>query len=173
MNQLLEVMKIDEEKLRLTKESINITKIIENCIDELSYLIKEKNHALIREYPQNIILMGDKERLFQVFSNLLSNAIKFTPKNGEIQISAEKEEDLYKFSITDNGIGLIDSELARVFNKFERFKQTVEEGYEKETGTGLGLYISKGIVEAHGGEIKAFSEGRNKGTTFTFTLPIN
>jgi len=174
MDQLLEVMKIDEDKLELQKEQINVRMIINDCLDDLSYLINEKNLEIILNINHEITLNVDTSRIFTVFTNLVSNAIKFTPDYGWVEISAEKSKDGYIFKVKDNGIGLNEEELGKLFKKFERIKQPIlnENSNVKDNGTGLGLYITKGIVELHGGEIHADSEGPNKGTTFTFTLPI-
>ncbi|MFX0072790.1 MAG: sensor histidine kinase, partial [Candidatus Hermodarchaeota archaeon] len=172
MNQLLDVMKIDSQKMQLNKELTNVPQTIHDCINELSYLIKEKNHEVICNFDDDFSLLLDPDRIFQVFSNLLSNAIKFTPHNGKIEISAEKDEqnNEYVFKVKDNGVGLKDTELERLFKKFEIVKQANNEEYNK--GTGLGLYISKGFIQAHGGKIWAGSEGLDKGTTIYFTLPL-
>ncbi|MFX1345114.1 MAG: PAS domain S-box protein [Promethearchaeota archaeon] len=174
MDQLLEVMKIDENQLNLQKEQVNVATIINDCLDELSYLINEKNLEIILNINHEIILSVDTTRIFTVFTNLVSNAIKFTPEYGWIEISAKKRNKKYIFKIKDNGIGLDEEELGRLFKKFERIKQPVsnENIHIKDSGTGLGLYITKGIIDEHGGEIHANSKGPNKGTTFTFTLPI-
>ncbi len=169
MDQLLEVMKIDEGRLQLQIEKTNVSKIINNCLDELSYLINEKNLEIILNIDYEIILNVDPTRIFLVFTNLISNAIKFTPDYGWIEISAKKENEKYFFVIKDNGIGLTKDEIGRLFIKFERINHPIG---SKDTGTGLGLYISKGIVEAHGGEIWTKSEGLNEGTTFSFSLPL-
>ncbi len=171
MNQLLDVMKIESHKMELDKELRNVSDIIKNCMNELSYLIKEKNHEAILNIREDIILPVDPERIFQVISNLISNAIKFTPANGKIEISSKKDEVInqYIFEVKDNGVGLSRDELKRLFKKFEMVKQISDESYKK--GTGLGLYISKGFIKAHGGKIWASSEGPNKGTTIYFTLP--
>ncbi|MHA1149047.1 MAG: PAS domain S-box protein [Promethearchaeota archaeon] len=172
MNQLLDVMKIDEDKLKLLISIADIRDIIRDCIHELSYLIKEKRHEVIVDLHGDIRIPVDKERVFQVFSNLISNALKFTPKNGKIMISADQQNDHYRFIIEDNGIGLEEEDLKKLFNKFEMAKHSPEDYFDKDKGTGLGLYIAKGIIEAHGGTIKAESHGKNKGTKFIFTLPI-
>ena len=171
MNQLLDVMKIESHKMELNKEIINMSEIIKNCVDELSYLIKRKHHEVVLNISADINLCMDPDRFFQVISNLLSNAIKFTPDNGKIEIKAKKDEALnqYIFEIKDNGIGLNQVELEKLFKKFEMVRQVNDESYVK--GTGLGLYISKGFIEAHGGKIWATSEGPNKGTIIHFTLP--
>jgi len=172
MNQLLDVLKIDENKLKLRKTKTKIIDVINNCVKELSYQLKKKNHNLIVNCAEDIIVNVDSERIFQVISNLLSNAIKFTPENGNIKIAGKREKHCYKFVIKDNGIGLDKLELNQIFKKFEMIVQTPENSYNKEKGTGLGLYIVKGIIEAHGGNIEAFSKGKNLGTKFVFTLPL-
>ncbi|MFX0002812.1 MAG: PAS domain S-box protein [Candidatus Hermodarchaeota archaeon] len=174
MDQLLEVLKIDENELRLQREQINITKIINECLDELSYLINEKNLEIILNIEPEINLNADPTRIFTVITNLISNAIKFTPDYGWIELNAKNEGDYYLFEIKDNGIGLVGDEFERLFKKFERIKPPImnEHINIKDSGTGLGLYITKGIINAHGGKIWASSEGENKGSTFSFTLPI-
>ncbi len=173
MTQLLDVMKIDENKLEIQKERVDLTKIINDCLDELSYLINEKNLEVVLNVNNEIMLNVDPNRIFTVFTNLISNAIKFTPDYGWIEISSKKVKDKYVFEVKDNGIGLTEDELSRLFIKFERIKQPIlnESINIKDSGTGLGLYITKGIINAHNGEIRASSEGINKGTTFEFTLP--
>ncbi|MFW9866308.1 MAG: PAS domain S-box protein [Candidatus Thorarchaeota archaeon] len=174
MDQLLEVMKIDEDKLKLQKEEINISIVINDCLDELSYLINEKNIELILDIDYEIMLNVDPERIFTVFTNLISNAIKFTPDYGWIEISAKREDNKYLFQVKDNGIGMNKGDLTKIFKKFERIKphNLSEDVNIKDSGTGLGLYITKGLVNAHGGTIWANSDGVNEGSTFSFTLPI-
>jgi len=174
MDQLLDVMKIDENELKLQKEMQNVSKIINDCLDELSYLINEKNLEIILNIEHEIILKVDPTRIFAVFTNLISNAIKFTPDYGWIEISATKEDDNYTFEVKDNGVGLTKDNIGRLFKKFERIEPPIlsENIHIKDSGTGLGLYITKGIINAHGGKIWADSEGQNKGSSFSFTLPI-
>ncbi|MEJ2251714.1 MAG: HAMP domain-containing sensor histidine kinase, partial [Candidatus Lokiarchaeota archaeon] len=171
MNQLLEVMKIDEEKLKINKEPVKVAELVRECIQELSYHLLAKNHDLVLEIEEDLIINADPEKIFQLFTNLLSNAIKFTPTNGRIEIKVESKGNFYQFAIIDNGIGLTKKEIDRLFKKFEIVKSPIMEFNDRITGTGLGLYISKGIVESHGGRIWAESEGSDKGTIFNFTLP--
>ncbi len=174
MDQLLDVLKIDENKLKLQKALINVSNIINDCLDELSYLINEKNLEIILNIDHEIMLDVDQMRIFTVFTNLLSNAIKFTPDYGWIKILSKKEENHYIFEIKDNGIGLAQEEIERLFKKFERIKPPIisEHINIKDSGTGLGLYITKGIIKAHGGKIWANSDGENQGSAFSFTLPF-
>lgn len=171
MDQLFEAMKIDEQKLKLKKKKVNIRELIKECVKDLSYQIKEKNHNIIIDLDKETILKVDRERLSQVFTNLLSNAIKFTRDNGKIElIGKNMDDDKYLFQVKDNGLGLTENEMKRLFQKFERIKSPLKHEV-KYRGTGLGLYITKGIVNAHGGKIWAESPGANKGTTINFTLP--
>jgi PAS domain S-box-containing protein len=172
MNQLLDVLKIDSQKMVLNVESTKIKELIKNCVEELSYLIKEKHHDISINIDDCLEVKLDEERIFQVISNLLSNAIKFTPEGGKIEMAADLDDKGKKliFKIKDSGIGLTADEIQRMFKKFEMIER--EEGKFYQKGTGLGLYISKGFIQAHGGEIWATSEGKNKGTTIQFTLPI-
>jgi len=171
MDQLFEAMKIDEQKLKLEKKKVDIRELIKECVKDLSYQIKEKNHDIIIDVDKETILKVDRERLSQVFTNLLSNAIKFTKNNGKIEVLGKNmDNDKYLFQVKDNGLGLTENELKRLFQKFERIKSPLKHEV-KYRGTGLGLYITKGIVNFHGGKIWAESPGPNKGTTINFTLP--
>ncbi len=174
MDQLLDVLKIDENELKLQKEKTNVSKIINDCLDELSYLINEKNLEVILKIDREIILNIDATRIFSVFTNLISNAIKFTPDYGWIEIDAKKMENQYLFELKDNGIGLSETDIEQLFQKFVRIKPPIlsKNINIKDSGTGLGLYITRGIINAHGGEIQAYSEGENKGSKFSFTLPL-
>jgi len=174
MDQLLDVLKIDENELKLQKQQENVSMIINDCLNELSYLINEKNLEIILNIDHEIILNIDATRIFAVFTNLISNAIKFTPDYGWIEIAAKKVSSNYIFEIKDNGIGLTEDDIKRLFKKFERIKPPLVSNNIniKDSGTGLGLYITRGIITAHDGEIEAQSEGVNKGSTFSFTLPI-
>jgi signal transduction histidine kinase len=110
----------------------------------------------------------DVDRIGQVFDNLVGNAIKFSPTDGKISISAERNENYIKFSVQDHGVGIPADKVEKVF---ERFYQVDGSTTRRYGGTGLGLAIVKQIVEAHGGQVTVESEA-NKSTTFSFFLPI-
>ncbi|MHA1254284.1 MAG: sensor histidine kinase [Promethearchaeota archaeon] len=114
----------------------------------------------------------DKEKIYEVITNLLINAVKYTPVGGEITIESKQKNGNYVVSIKDTGIGLTKKEITQLFTQFgkiERYGQGWDVGIE---GTGLGLYISKELMTLHDGKIWVESEGRNKGSTFFFSLPI-
>jgi signal transduction histidine kinase len=120
----------------------------------------------------NLITLIEKEQIHQVISNLLNNAVKYTPPGGSIEIKSEIKENFIIISINDNGIGFTEEEKGMIFKQFgkiERYGQGLDIIAE---GSGFGLFISKRIIELHGGEIWVESEGRNKGSTFYLSLPL-
>jgi signal transduction histidine kinase len=169
--EILDVTKIESQSLKLKKEEFNLNDVIINCINDLTmniYVNKKKDVKIVYE-PKDISIMADKERISQVTSNLLSNAVKFTPR-GTISIVSNLNSNEDKdnnseaiVSIKDNGQGMHPDILQKLFSKFAT---------RSFSGTGLGLYISKSIVEAHAGRIWAENNSDGKGATFSFSLPI-
>ena len=155
-------------------ELANLSEIIQDCANELMYLIKRRKLDLILELPNELHIILDKIRIEHVILNLLSNAIKNTPPNGRIIIKLEQKENWAEVSINDTGIGLTREEMDRIFTRFgkiERYGEGLE--FIDIQGSGLGLFISKEIVDLHKGHIWADSAGRNKGSTFTMKLLIS
>jgi PAS domain S-box-containing protein len=171
INRLLDVMKIDAGKIEIIKKGENIYDIITDCLSELEYQISQKNLAIDLNIPEDLELIVDRFRIAQVFTNLLSNAVKFSPNNGIININVLEENQNYLFKIKDNGKGLTLKEIEKLFGKFVTIGQATESYSAFEKGSGLGLYISKGMIEVHGGKIWVYSEGRDKGAEISFTLP--
>lgn len=171
INRLLDVMKIDAGKIEIIKKVENIYDIITDCLSELEYQINQKNIAIDLNIPEDLELMVDRFRIMQVFSNILSNAVKFSPNDGIINIKVLEENQNYLFKIMDNGKGLTLKEIDKLFGRFVTIGQATESYSAFEKGSGLGLYISKGMIEVHGGKIWVESEGRDKGAEFSFTLP--
>ena len=174
VDNLLDITRIEYNKLKLNKELNDLSKIIKDCAKELLYLARVRELDLDLKLVDNLYLEIDKIRLEQVIINLLSNAIKNTPPKGKIEILLQKKEDWAEISVIDTGIGLTKGEMDILFTRFgkiERYGEGLE--YIDIQGSGLGLYISKEIVDLHGGQIRAESAGRNKGSTFIVKLPIN
>jgi signal transduction histidine kinase len=137
-----------------------------NCLNDdvtITKNINNGNHVELLYEPKDIIVEGDKARVSQVVSNLLANATKFT-KEGNISIISEKDDGNVIIRVKDTGTGVDSNIFPRLFTKFAT---------KSDTGTGLGLFISKSIVEAHGGKIWAENNSDGKGATFSFILPIN
>jgi len=174
VDNLLDITRIEYNKLKLNKELNDLSKIIKDCAKELLYLARVRELDLDLKLVDNLYLEIDKIRLEQVIINLLSNAIKNTPPKGKIEILLQKKEDWAEISVIDTGIGLTKGEMDILFTRFgkiERYGEGLE--YIDIQGSGLGLYISKEIVDLHGGQIRAESAGRNKGSIFIVKLPIN
>lgn len=169
---ILEASKLQSEKIEIHKTYGNLAEIIDEILNELDGLIKRRKHSIDLNLDNNLKTRFEPKRIKEVIENLLVNAIKYTPPEGKITINSERKEEDIRISFKDNGIGLTEEEqeiLFREFGKIERYGK----GYDVETeGTGLGLYICKQIIELHGGTIGVKSKGKNKGTTFYFTLPI-
>ncbi len=169
---LLETAELESKKIKIKKLEDDLAFLVKFCVRELSGLVNMRNQKIHLELHDKLITYFEKERIYEVISNLVSNAIKYTPPNGLIKIKSEIEDDYYVISIQDNGIGLTPEErgdLFKQFGKIERYGKGWDLGIE---GTGMGLYISKKIIELHDGDIWVESEGRNKGSTFYFSLPI-
>jgi len=173
VNNLLDILRLDHQKLKLYKQNLNISKIIKDLTNELMYFVKKKEINLMLEIPTNVKLNVDKIRFEQVISNILLNGIKNTPPNGRIKIKIKIEEKYVKIFISDSGIGLTKDEISKLFTKFgkiERHGKGLE--FLDIQGTGLGLFIAKEIIELHGGYIMVESDGRNMGAKFIIELPI-
>src|SRR5215204_53784 len=165
---ILEGAKIENQTLQLRKEQFNLKDILIDIIDDYDNLlaVKGRKDVKLRYEPKDIFLVADKVRVGRVISNLLNNAIKFTA-SGEIIISATQTKHNngsgeIDVSIKDTGTGLSPAILPKLFSKFV----STDSG-----GTGLGLFVSKNIVEAHGGKIQAQNNDDGKGATFSFIIP--
>jgi signal transduction histidine kinase len=118
--------------------------------------------------PANIVTMCDTDRVREAIDNLVSNAIKYSPIGGKITVAVTHEDDNTVIRVSDEGAGLSPEDLSRLFGRFQRLSAKPTAG---ESSTGLGLSIVKRIIDMHGGEITANSDGPGKGSTFTITLP--
>ncbi|OVE77491.1 hypothetical protein BVX98_02540, partial [bacterium F11] len=175
IDNLLDVSKIEAHKLKLTPEVQDIHELAH----EMSVLFKpqanEKKIKIENKIPKTVAkAFVDKDRIAEVLINLTSNALKFTPENGTITIDAKEAPHYLELGIHDTGIGIPAGHADKLFNKFEQVQSHQKQKTTKKAqkGTGLGLTIVKGIIEAHGGKIWVKSPGPSgKGTTFAFTLP--
>ncbi len=148
---------------------LRLTEVLESAINDRSPEITSKGHTIEKDLPCDLPLIeGDLDYLRNVFVNLIDNSVKFTPDKGIIKISASNEDDHAHLQIADNGIGIGDTEILNIFN---RFYQVDGSSTRKYGGNGLGLYICKKIIEAHKGEIWAESR-QGEGTTIHVTLPF-
>lgn len=165
---ILDVTKIESETLKLNKERVELNEIIGNVINDYKEIVSKKRYGsdhvtlVFEPSKENIFVKADKGRLTQVLSNILDNALKFT-KEGNIIISIKKlNNEKLMVSIKDSGTGIDPEILPQLFKKFAT---------KSEQGTGLGLFISKNIIEAHGGIMWGENNSESNGSTFYFTLP--
>jgi signal transduction histidine kinase len=162
---ILEVTRIESHSLKVNRETFNLNEKIQHVIDDVKSFIKHGQKVELIFQPKvtaPLIVEADKNKIFEVVSNLLRNAIKFT-EQGTIVISLEEKDDHAVVTVKDTGEG-IDAEIfPKLFTKFAT---------KSEQGTGLGLYLSKSIIEVHGGKIWAENNKDGRGATFTFTIPL-
>jgi len=162
---LVDVASIDAGQLAVTPAQGDATRLIAEAVDTFQAAASEKGISLVMESVESSLLAEfDHDRLLQVLANLITNAVKFTPHGGSIRVRGERAGDELRFSISDSGSGIPSHMLEAVF---ERFWQV---GRDDRRGVGLGLYISRCVVEAHGGKIWADSN-LGEGSTFHFTVP--
>lgn len=173
INDLLDLSRIESGKYDLNIDPINISEILIQTIEKFKEKVDKKNLKIISNfYILPDTLNGDKRKIIQILYNLLSNAIKFSASQGTITVSvgAVDNKNEILISIIDEGIGLVPESMNIIFESFGQVESDVTRKYE---GTGLGLALTKSLVEIQGGKIWAESEGLGKGSAFRFTLPIN
>ncbi|MBN1805982.1 MAG: response regulator [Sedimentisphaerales bacterium] len=169
VNSLLDMSKIEAGKLTLNKTVVNICELIKNTVSEYQVLTQEKNIGLDCEVPEiSIDICIDSDRIKQVLINLISNSLKFTPEQGWIKVTCDQRDGEVFISVQDSGVGIAEEDIPKLFDKFTQFGRKDGPGAK---GTGLGLTITKKLVELHEGNIKVESE-INKGTTFIISLPL-
>lgn len=166
---ILDVSRIVSGKLRLDVRPVELASVIEQAIESVRPAAEAKNIRIQRVIDSGGMISGDGDRLQQIIWNLLSNAIKFTPKNGRVQIRLERVNSHVEITVVDNGIGINEESLPFIF---ERFRQSDSSTTRKYGGLGLGLAIVRHLVELHGGNVHAASEGANKGAIFTVIFPL-
>jgi signal transduction histidine kinase len=171
---LLDVTKIESRSLMLNKEKFIMNILISEVLKD--YVNKQKNQLIVKivydfKRKEDIIVEADRDRISQVIHNLLDNALKFTTQNNQTifvivdkKKESEEEKKVVIVSVKDTGEGIPEKILPKLFSKFSISNST--------TGTGLGLYICKNIIEAHEGKIWAENNSDANGATFSFTLPI-
>lgn len=172
---LLDGFRMTQGKFRchlVPTELDRLTQIVLEAIESVKPISRDENTRIVFDpppFPLSGNFSGDAIRLQQVVQNLLSNAIRFTQAQGQIMVDIKQQEAAIAISVKDTGAGMSPDALSHVFERFWQAKQSLNKA---ESGAGLGLSIVKHIVEAHGGQIKAESEGPDRGSTFTVELPL-
>jgi two-component system, OmpR family, sensor histidine kinase BaeS len=170
VNDLQELNRIEEGIIELKIKPVDAVKLLTNLVETMQMNYSAKNVALnlhISKVP--VMMKADEDRVEQVMINLLSNALQATPAGGQVFVQIEKTGELARISVADTGIGIAPEHLEKVFSRFYR----VDESRSRQAGgSGIGLTVTKKLVEAMKGRIWAESAGHDQGTVFTFTLPL-
>jgi signal transduction histidine kinase/DNA-binding response OmpR family regulator len=162
---LLDVSRIDAGTLAVATTAVDASMLIRDAVQELESLVHAKKLAFEHEWKgPDLLVAADRSRIAQVFSNLVGNAIKFTKAGGTVRIEGERRDDMVEFDVIDSGAGIPLDHLPHLFDRFWQASNT------SRSGAGLGLFIVKGIVEAHGGTVDVESQS-GAGTRFRFSLP--
>jgi len=172
INELLESSSLEKSQIKLNLKEGDLIALIENTLENLNNVIKLRDHSIILNLNDKLLTKFDKEKIQKVFSNLLLNAINYTPKNGRINISSKVNNDDVVICIKDDGIGLTENEKNKLFRQFGKIERYGKGWDISSEGPGFGLYNSKKIIELHKGKIWVESEGKNRGSTFCFSIPI-
>ncbi len=166
---ILDISRMESYKFKLHKKKTDLVKVIKESARDLNYFLEEKNHLIKFDLPEELNINVDRSLIERVITNLVTNAIKYSQPKRTTHISLSKRNKYIEISVRDGGIGLREKEIKLLFKKFSRIERNSIDIIE---GTGLGLYISKLIVELHKGKIWAESDGINKGSTFIVRLPL-
>jgi histidine kinase len=168
---LQELSRVEAGAYELDKKWLSIQSVIESTLHRLNKQYADKQVAIQINAADNLPqVQADEIRLEQVLINLVGNALQYTPAGGKVVISARQEQDWLVVAVQDNGAGIPEKDLPFIFDRFYRVDKSRSRA---GGGSGIGLTIARHLVEAHGGQIRAFSEGIGKGSTFEFTLPIH
>ena len=170
VDDLLDVSRLTRGLERLKKDFIDIQEVVNNAVEQSLPLIQAREHKLdVRFENHDGIVYGDKTRLTQVVSNMLTNSAKYTPIGGKIVVSVRSENSTLIIRVVDNGSGISPELLPYVFDTFTQGERNSDRTLG---GLGLGLTLVKKLVTLHDGEVSAFSEGKDLGSTFTVRLPL-
>jgi CheY-like chemotaxis protein/two-component sensor histidine kinase len=169
IDDLLDVSRVTRGQVTLDSEPVDMGEVIAQALEQVGPLIAAKGHRLTSNLPSGrIMVMGDRKRLVQVAANLLDNAAKYTPGGGQIALALAQQADRVVLSVRDSGIGMSADLIAHAFELFTQETRKVDRSVG---GLGVGLALSKRLVELHGGTLAAGSDGAGQGSEFVVSLP--
>lgn len=167
VDDLLDASRVVRGQVTLERRAVDVLQVIRDAIDAIRPRVEQRHQRIIVDLPdRDVMLRADPVRLQQVFLNVLSNATAYTPKEGEIRVTAEANGSQLTLKVRDSGEGIAAADLPRIFGLFTR-----AEG-RRDTGFGIGLAVARSLVELHGGTIEAQSDGPSRGSEFHITLPV-
>lgn len=168
IEELMNLRYLQQSAAELHLEPVPLDELVGDAVQEISNLVEAKKHKLEVDMPTDVSVKVDRIRTGIAVSNLLNNAVRFTPEGGMIRVAAEARGDEAWITVTDNGIGIAEDQIDRIF---EKFYQVQDHMTRTHGGLGIGLSISRALVEAHGGRVWAESGGLGEGARFTLVLP--
>jgi len=171
VDDLLDSSRLQSGKVRLKKESLNLTKAVSDAVDSCTHLVTSHNHQIMLNLQGEppIFIEADPARVVQIIANIVVNAAKYTPNNGIIQVTTVAENGMAVVRVRDNGAGIAQDMLGRIFDLYTQVAQSLD---RSEGGLGLGLKLVKELVLQHDGSVEAFSEGLGKGSEFVIRIPL-
>ncbi|MGH7225839.1 MAG: hybrid sensor histidine kinase/response regulator, partial [Gemmataceae bacterium] len=170
VDDLLDLSRITRGKIHLQMECVEVAGVVARAVETSRPLIDSRKHELtVALPPESLRVRGDPVRLAQVLSNLLNNAAKYTEEGGRIQLFVECRNDLAIFRVRDNGVGIPPDMLSSIFELFTQVERSLD---RSQGGLGIGLTLVHKLVEMHGGQVEAYSDGPNQGSEFVVHLPL-
>jgi signal transduction histidine kinase len=173
INDVLDLSQIELGKMHLTPGKVELKSLLENSIKNIREKDLRETLSITLHFPQEverIRLVADSQKLKQILFQLLSNAVKFTPADGAIEIDVEQQQESLIINVSDTGIGIDPEDQEQIFSNFYQNRGGLR---DKTPGTGLGLPLARRLVELHGGQLWVSSEGKGKGSRFSFSLPLH
>lgn len=171
VNDMLNISRIESGRVEVTPKIFDINSLIHDVAFEVDAKAKERSINLQFSNNQSPTVFADPDKVHQVLLNLIGNSLKFTPSGGIVTVSTFSDGVMVEVSVKDSGVGISRDDISRLFTKFGRLDNSYV-ATATSGGTGLGLYICKSLVEIMGGKIWVRSDGLNRGSTFTFSLPV-
>jgi PAS domain S-box-containing protein len=169
VDDLLDVSRVTRGLVELEMETVDLKAVIAGAVEQVRPLIDARRHALTTRLPPGPLwVRGDRTRLTQILSNLLNNAAKYTPESGELTLEAQHVDDHVLLRVRDNGQGIAPALLPQIFDLFTQAERSPDRA---QGGLGIGLALVRSLVVLHGGTVSAESEGRDRGATFSVSLP--
>ena len=170
VDDLLDISRVTLGKIRLVESRIDLEHVVASAVETTKALLEAHGVELVLAISRDpLFVHGDPTRLAQVISNLLSNAAKYTPRGGRVTVSVAPRDEHVEVRVADNGVGIPPDKLAAVFEMFVQLGQSIDRA---NGGLGIGLTLSRRLIELHGGTLEARSEGNHRGSTFVVRLPL-
>lgn len=172
VNDMLNISRIESGRLTIEMKKVDLLKLVNEVVEEVTPRAQELGVHVLAEQQELPHVLADSDKIKEVVFNLVGNSMKFTPKDGTITVSFIKNNNMIETVVKDTGVGILKEDIRKLFQKFGLVAGSYTTNQAVNSGTGLGLYISKSIIELHEGNISVESEGKGKGARFMFSLKV-